>query len=123
MRTISRSRFVKGDKQHINDISFVNGDFTYVEGKDAYAVFIESAILTRLGELQYDINRGVPYFSTVFDSRNNLSLFEAYIRKTILDFSFVTQIKELVLSQPNDIHTLTYRAVIETDEGIVSISN
>lgn len=123
MRTIGRSRFVKNGKQHINDISFVNGDFAYVEGKDAYAIFIESAILTRLGELQYDINRGIPYFSTVFASRNNLSLFEAYIRKTILEFSFVTQIKELTLSQPNDIHTLNYRAVIETDEGIVSISN
>lgn len=107
-----------------NDIYLLNGDIAIATGKKAREQIIAAAIRTRLGELQLDTERGIPYFETVFrsPSKDNLDLWEASVRETIMGFDFVSSIKDLDYKIDYNSNTLTYSAtIITTDNESLSI--
>lgn len=63
-----------------NDI-YMDGlnDLAMSEDKYALANIVKNRQLTVTGELQYNLDAGIPYFATVFASPADLRMFEAFI--------------------------------------------
>ncbi len=89
-------------------------------GKQAYADIIGDTIRTVSGELQLDVNRGVPYFETVFKSVNGIDIWKDDVRKRILEFPFVKSIDSFDVSYAN--RKLEYAMRLTTDAGNVTVT-
>ena len=89
-------------------------------GKQAYADIIGDAIRTVSGELQLDVNRGVPYFETVFKSVNGIDIWKNDVRKRVLEFPFVKSIDSFDVSYAN--RKLEYTMRLTTDAGDVTVT-
>ena len=89
-------------------------------GKQAYADIIGDAIRTVSGELQLDVNRGVPYFETVFKSVNGIDIWKNDVRKRILSLSFVKSVDSFDVSYAN--RKLEYTMRLTTDAGDVTVT-
>lgn len=108
---------------HINDISLdANGDFAFVEGLAAYGNIIADAIRTLEGELQLDIERGIPYQRTIWETISKVNIWKIYVKNTILAYPFVTGIENMSVNVGNGKY-LTYSITIQTDIGIVEVSS
>lgn len=90
-------------------------------GKQAYADIIGDTIRTVSGELQLDVNRGVPYFETVFKSVNGIDIWKDDVRKIMNGLSFVKSIVSFDVSWDPVSRKLNYKMVVETDEGEVTV--
>lgn len=102
-----------------NDIYLVNGDIATAEGDTARAQIISAAIRTRMGELQLDTKRGIPYFDTIFrsGSTTNVQLWEAYVRKTVNEFDFVQSIESFDYEIDYTTGIIRYTLVAKSTEG------
>lgn len=96
------------------------GQFAEVEGVDAYSLIIASAIRNCRGEIQLDVERGVPYFETVFKSTNGIDIWKNDVRKRVLEFPFVKSIDSFEVSYAN--RKLEYTIRLTTDVGDVTIT-
>lgn len=97
------------------------GQIAMAESKVAHAQIIEAAILTREGELQLDVEKGIPYFSTVFLSPTLVDEWADAVRRRVSEISFVESINTFDYELSDD--TLTYTMNITTEEGDVTVSN
>lgn len=91
--------------------------------KNAYAYIIGDAIRTIRGELQLDTENGIPYFATVFDRSDKLSIWKHYVEKKILGFDFVTGISTFDAEVSGNGHTLKYNMIVNTIDGEVNIAS
>lgn len=91
-------------------------------GKQSYANIIGDAIRTVRGELQLDVNRGVPYFETVFKSLNGKDIWKASVRKIVNDLDFVKSIESFDVSWDSLNRELNYKMVVKTDDGEVTVT-
>ena len=90
-------------------------------GKQSYANIIGDTIRTVSGELQLNVNRGVPYFETVFKSVNGIDIWKDDVRKIMNGLSFVKSIVSFDVSWDPVSRKLNYEMVVETDEGEVTV--
>ncbi len=99
------------------------GQIAMCEGYDFYAQEIESAILTVQGEIQLDVTLGIPYFTTIFDSRRYLSQWSSAVRNRIANIPFRTVMQSFETEFRGA--SLIYSATILCgEEGtVVSVSN
>ena len=93
---------------------------SFNNGKQAYADIIGDTIRTVSGELQLDVNRGVPYFETVFKSVNGIDIWKNDVRKRVLEFPFVKSIDSFDVSYANK--KLEYAMHLTTDAGDVTVT-
>ena len=93
---------------------------SFSNGKQAYADIIGDTIRTVSGELQLDVNRGVPYFETVFKSVNGIDIWKNDVRKRVLEFPFVKSIDSFDVSYANK--KLEYTMHLTTDAGDVTVT-
>ena len=93
---------------------------SFNNGKQAFADIIGDAIRTVSGELQLDVNRGVPYFETVFKSVNGIDIWKNDVRKRVLEFQFVKSIDSFDVSYAN--RRLEYTMRLTTDAGDVTVT-
>lgn len=100
-----------------------NGMLAFVSGKEAYANMIANAVRTLTGELQLDVEAGIPWMDSVFNEIGNTSLWEHRVREVIEDFDFVDAIESFVAEYNFATKTLKYQITISTTEGIVEVSN
>lgn len=102
-----------------NDIYLVNGDIATADGSEARTQIISAALRTRRGELQLDIERGIPYFETIFQSgdKSRIQLWEAFVRKTVNEFDFVKSIKSFEYDVNYQTGTITYTLIAESIDG------
>ena len=106
-----------------NDIRIgSDGQFDTVDGLDAYSTVIADVVRTVRGELQLDMERGVPYFETVFKSINGIDIWKSEVRKRVLALSFVRSIDSFSASWKTENHILSYSMTVSTDNGTVTIS-
>ena len=106
-----------------NDIRIgSDGQFATVDGLDAYSSVIADVVRTIRGELQLDMERGVPYFETVFKSINGIDIWKSEVRKRVLALSFVRSIDSFSASWKTENHILSYSMTVSTDNGTVTIS-
>ena len=96
---------------------------SYSSGKNAYGIIIADAIRTVSGELQLNINKGIPYFDTIFKDVNGMAIWRSFVSDTISGYEFVKSIKSFVSQFDSESKILKYNIVVETDLGEVSISN
>ena len=94
---------------------------SFNNGKQAYADIIGDTVRTVCGELQLDVNRGVPYFETVFKSVNGIDIWKNDVRKIVNGLSFVKSIVSFDVSWNPLNRKLNYEMVVETDEGKVTV--
>ncbi len=115
MRTIARSAN--------NDMFLYAGQLAMCDGKIAYAQIIESAVLTVKGELQFDIEQGIPYFDTIFRSAKRAALWKAYVIDRVKQFSFVTSVTSFEYDIDYKNHVINYTMRVNTDKGKVTITS
>lgn len=96
-------------------------DFATGSDKDAYAAIIGDAIRTVKGELQLDVESGIPYFATVFDRADKVNIWKHYVEKKILGYDFVVGISKFNVDVIDN-STLKYDMVVDTIDGEASIS-
>ena len=132
MLTIARKNWTDADGTvHKNDIYLV--PYVGADGKthyslaacadlDAYAQTLEAVIETMKGELQLDTGAGIPYFETIFDSRRNIDLWAAAVRKAVLAKSFVKSIDDFTYDFNSTTGTLSYELDVTTDLGDLVVS-
>ena len=84
---------------------------------DLQAVLEEcaQAAQTRLGELIYNTNVGIPYEQILWVGAPNIEQFNAALRVAFLSIDQITDVISLTMSKSNN--TLTYTAVINTTFG------
>lgn len=107
----------------VNDI-FVDGttgDFSVAADKYAHAIILRDCIRTVLGELQYDTEKGVPYFDTVFAHPSFIGKWKTDVRGIVSSFDFVRRIISFDVDFRPEEHILNYTLTIETDEGTETI--
>lgn len=102
------------------DIDISAGRFIMVYGKDSYLIQIETAVKTLLGEILLNPNVGIDYFGTVFENADGFGpyVWEKNVRDLVLSFPFVIGIESFTYGIDHN-HILSYRLVVETDDGLV----
>lgn len=96
--------------------------FALATGREAYGTVIADAVRTLKGELQLDVEAGIPYLETVFESRGKVEQWKYYVRERIRQFPFVRGVDDFVTSFDGETGKLTYSLVVRTDEGEVTVS-
>lgn len=91
------------------------GQIAMVESKNCHAQIIEAVILTLLGELQLNTERGIPYLETIFESRMYLEQWRSAIKRSINKFDWVRLIEEFNTEFKGS--TLLYSMTIITEDG------
>lgn len=106
-----------------NDISVgADGLLSTVLGKNAYEQIVAAAIRTLTGELQLDLERGVPWMSTMLARKNRTEIWKHWVEKRVAEFDFVERVKSFTVDFDADAHTVKFRLVIASkDDGEVAI--
>lgn len=115
MKTLARSAN--------GDIFLSAGQFAMADDREAQAQILKAAILTVKGELQFDTERGVPYFDTIFLDPNKINLWHAYVIDRVRSFDWVTNVIELTQKYDPKEKTIRYKLKVATDDGIVTVEN
>ena len=121
MTTFSQNPATNDIETHAVTVGGVTKRYlSFNTGKQAYADIIGDTIRTVSGELQLDVNRGVPYFETVFKSVNGIDIWKNDVRKRVLEFPFVKSIDSFDVSYAN--RKLEYTMRLTTDAGDVTVT-
>lgn len=104
-----------------NDI-FIGNDGSLSVAKDIYAVQHSSAQAAKaqLGEMMYSTERGLPTFDVIWNGSPNPAVYEAWLRRTLLECSGVHEVRSLTVSVSGS--DLKYSATIITDYGEIAIN-
>lgn len=114
MKTLARSAN--------RDLFLVAGQFAMADGRIAQAHIIQAAILTVKCELQYDTERGIPYFDTIFEHPNNIGLWRAYVIDRVRGFEWVKDIIDFTHELDYTNKTVRYTMQVSTTDGLVTIN-
>lgn len=97
-----------------------NGAIATIEGADACAQIISAKMRTSLGEMQLNMQNGVPYFQTVFVDKSFIPIWQDQVIKMLEAIDFVTEVSSFDCNTDGDM--LKYTAEIKTDNGTVTIN-
>lgn len=103
-----------------NDIFATGGMLSVASGKDAQAHIIADAIRTLEGELQLDVEAGIPYQRTIWASRSNVELWQHFVRERVLAFQFVQEIVSFTVDLGTE-HQLHYTLTVRTDNDTITV--
>ena len=96
-----------------------DGNLSLVSGINAISVVCQSQALVEKGEVEFDIEQGIPRFDAVWNGVPNIPRFDSALRNTILAVSGVKSIESLTISTASNV--LSYTATIKTDFGTLTI--
>ena len=120
-RTIATRSWEDEKGQHVNDMYLVEGQVALCEGKARHAEVLASVMRTVRGEIELDIEEGLPFFSTVFGYRQAEAMaIEIESRARQLDF--VKEIRDFRWSVNDQKGTFSYKLTVLTEDGEVTIS-
>lgn len=91
------------------------GNLAMSEDIEALSFITLNSVRTVRGELIFNADFGVPYFTTIFASANYIGLWEFYVRETALQIPGNTSISSFIYEVNGD--QLSYEMVIATDSG------
>lgn len=99
-----------------NDI-FIGDDGALAVAKEIQAVKFSSgqASKAQLGEMMYATGLGLPTFDVVWNGSPNPAVYEAWLRRTLLNSPGVNEVRSITVSVSGD--ALKYSAIIITDYG------
>lgn len=121
--TESESVAYAGYVEHVNDIKLdQRGNVMMYEDAKAVADRVDAAIKTHVGELQLDVERGIPYETTVFKHRKYAQSWASKMQSAIRKVDGVEGLESFEYEIDGD--KLTYKAVFTTEYGTTeSVSN
>ena len=90
------------------------GNLSIATGLDAVGQDCVHAVRALNGEMIFQQDEGMPYFQTVWDTKN-IPKFQAALKKTLLNVPYVVKVLNLSTKQFNN--TLKYSVDIETVYG------
>ena len=97
-----------------------HGQLAMVYGREAYAQIVNAKMRTSLGEMQLAMQKGIPYFQTIFANRSYLPVWQNEVEKMILELPFVSKISSFDCNYDGGV--LKYTMEIETDSGALEIN-
>ena len=102
-----------------HDLLLKDGKLLLTEGASQRAQQIKIALLTFLGEWEFDTSIGIPYLEQILVKTPNKFRVEAILRKKILAVQGVRRITAFGLDINRITRSLSVHFVAETDEGKV----
>lgn len=122
MKTFTTADFTAGGTKHINDIVLIESkdnkkDFKLSEDLDALQILVKNVELTNRFELQYNMEKGIPYMQTIFQDSTRVSLWSSYVQEAILSIDGVTGISFFDVKYIPETKTLNFIAGINTNFG------
>lgn len=100
-----------------------NKNIAFVRDMDALKIAVESAIKTNYGEIRLNTQKGVPYFSTIFQAHPDIELWKTYVKEAVLNIENVLSVAYFKTYIDYKTSLLKYAIVIETVYGQEEISN
>ena len=82
---------------------------------------ILNKIRTNLGELQFNSNLGIPYFTTVFSSVADIDLWQKFVTDSALSTPYVQQVTNFEREISNN-NKLSYSMTIITELGGMTVN-
>ncbi|MEG2039682.1 MAG: hypothetical protein RR068_01035, partial [Hafnia sp.] len=104
-----------------NDI-FIGDDGSLAVARDIFAVQHSStqAVKAQLGEMMYATERGLPTFDVIWNGSPNPAVYEAWLRRTLLECAGVHEVRALNVSVSGS--DMKYSATIITEYGEIAIN-
>ena len=98
------------------------GGFSIVEGAESVGAALDAIVKTIRGKLAFDVTKGVPYFTTVFNGVITLPEWEEEMRMAIRACPHVTEIVSFTTEVNVEEEVLKYTAEVNTDEGMTAVA-
>lgn len=95
----------------------INNNIAIKSEEDALLDIITNVVRTRKYEIQYDMNKGIPYFETIFSDTGLLGLWRSYVIQEIENVDGVISIESLIYSLDESNKKLSYTCQIRTIYG------
>lgn len=95
----------------------INNNLAIKSGENALLDIITNVVRTRKYEIQYDMNKGIPYFETIFSDTGLLGLWRSYVIQEIENVDGVISIESLIYSLDESNKKLSYSCQIRTIYG------
>ncbi len=104
-----------------NDL-FVNaeGNIAIVDSADALANISKNAVLLNKGELEFNKQKGIPYFETIFADNANTDIFQANIVQTLENLDGVERISSFSYEIVDGVYSYSVEEI--TDYGTVVVN-
>lgn len=99
-----------------------NGNLAIKSDEQALLDILTNRIRTKKYEVQYDMNKGVPYFETIFANTGLLGLWRSYVIEEIERTSGVISVESLLYSLDEGNKKLSYTCKIRTIYGETSLN-
>lgn len=99
-----------------------NGNLAIKSDEQAILDILTNRIRTKKYEVQYDMNKGVPYFETIFANTGLLGLWRSYVIEEIERTSGVISVESLLYSLDESNKKLSYTCQIRTIYGETSLN-
>lgn len=96
------------------------GNLAMADDINALSYIVLNVVRTVRGELIYDGEIGVPYFTTIFASPPNLSLWSYYVKEAALSVPGVSAVDSFVYE--NNGGEISYEMVVKTNIGEVTVN-
>lgn len=100
----------------------VNNNLAIKSGEDALLDIITNVVRTRKYEIQYDMNKGIPYFETIFSDTGLLGLWRSYVIQEIENVDGVKSVESLIYSLDESNKKLSYTCQIRTIYGDATLN-
>ena len=94
-----------------------DGNLAVDSDLDAVLSVCKNVVQTRRFELQYDVNKGIPYFETIFKDSSTLGLWASFVVQYIMGVNGVRSVYSFDLSFNGGESKLGYEAGITTAYG------
>jgi len=102
----------------INDICLDSeGNLAILRDLEATMNIAKCVVRVNTGELQYNQNKGVPYFQTIYQDKSLLYLWTSYLFLAIENIQDVKSIEEFEYSYDEESSTLSYVLSLNTVYG------
>lgn len=106
---------------NINDIYLDNsGNIAISENINALANISKNAVLTNYGELEYNTEKGIPYFTTIFTDTPLIDIFQAYIVQTVQNLDKVERVTDFEYTQKNGVFSYSIKEISEYGDIIIN---
>ena len=103
----------------INDVCLdANNNLCMTSGLDATMNVLKNVVRVNTGELQYNVNKGVPYFQTIFSDKSLLYLWASYLSIAIENTQNVISINNIDFEYDEAESKISYTAEILTTDGV-----
>jgi hypothetical protein len=82
---------------------------------------ILNKVRTNLGELQFNSNLGIPYFTTIFSSVSDIDLWQKFVVDSALSTPYIEKVSNFEHEISNN-NKLSYSMTIITDLGSMTVN-